>query len=114
MCGRFTLKAPPQKIALQFQLDLLPDCTPRYNLAPTQSALVVRAAAAEGPAHREAVKMHWGLIPPWADDPKIASQLINARSETAATKPAFRHAFKKRRCLIPADGFFEWQKVGKQ
>ena len=88
------------------------DFVPRYNLSPTQQASVI-IAAENGPAIRRA---RWGLIPSWAKDEKIGSSLINARGETVATKPAFRSSFKKRRCLVFADGFYEWQKLpgGKQ
>ena len=87
----------------------LPIFTPRYNIAPTQQVLAIRQRGEV----REAVELQWGLIPSWADDPKIGNRLINARADTVATKPAFRQAFKRRRCLILADGFYEWQKVGK-
>jgi putative SOS response-associated peptidase YedK len=80
----------------------------RYNVAPTQDIPIVR----QTDAGREISLAHWGLIPTWATDPKIGYKLINARSDTAAEKPSYRSAFKSRRCLIPADGFFEWQKVG--
>src|SRR5690349_2241399 len=93
-----------------FQLPLLPDLSPRYNIAPTQGVAAVRTNAASG--QRELSMLHWGLIPRWADDPAIGNKMLNARSETLATKPAFREAFKQRRCLIPADGFYEWQKQG--
>lgn len=93
-----------------FQLPLLPDLAPRYNIAPTQGVAAVRTNPASG--QREFSVLHWGLIPRWADDPSIGSRMLNARSETLASKPAFREAFKQRRCLIPADGFYEWQKQG--
>ena len=79
---------------------------PRFNQAPTQDAPVVVAA----PGGRRMGLMRWGLVPSWADDPSIGNRLINARAETAATKPAFRSAYRRRRCLIPADGFYEWEK----
>ena len=82
---------------------------PRYNVAPGQDVAVVRAAE----SGRCLAMLRWGLIPAWAKDPKIAWKLINARSETAAEKPSFRAAFRHRRCLIPADGFYEWQREGK-
>jgi putative SOS response-associated peptidase YedK len=91
-----------------FRLNSLPPMTPRFNVAPTQEVGVVRQPAGQ----REFVWMHWGLVPRWAKDPKIGSQMINARAETAADKPAFRDAFKRRRCLVVADGFYEWQKTG--
>jgi putative SOS response-associated peptidase YedK len=82
--------------------------TPRFNVAPTQQVGVVRQPAGQ----RELVFMQWGLVPRWAKDPKIGSQMINARAETAAEKPAFRDAFRKRRCLVVTDGFYEWKKTG--
>jgi putative SOS response-associated peptidase YedK len=81
---------------------------PRYNVAPTQQVGVVRTADGQ----RELSFMQWGLVPRWAKDPKIGSQMINARAETAAEKPSFRDAFKRRRCLVVADGFYEWKKTG--
>lgn len=112
MCGRFTLKTPAPVLLGLFDLPDAAALPPRYNIAPTQPVVVVRNA----PAHpgRELVQMRWGLIPSWADDPAIGNRLINARSETAANKPAFRSAFRQRRCLVPADGFYEWQKVGRK
>ena len=126
MCGRFTLTDPEQDLAIQFNLPEIPDMQPRYNIAPTQPVAAVRVAqtTASGDAGspedgimvRELAMLHWGLIPFWAKDPKIGARMINARSETVAEKPSFRSAFRKRRCLIAADGFYEWQKVeqGKQ
>ncbi|MGC9334980.1 MAG: SOS response-associated peptidase [Anaerolineae bacterium] len=108
MCGRFTLATPDQDLVVQFNLPEIPDLKPRYNIAPTQPVAVVRVSA-EG-SGRELVMVHWGLIPFWAGDPSIGSRMINARAETAAEKPAFRAAFRRRRCLVPADGFYEWQK----
>jgi putative SOS response-associated peptidase YedK len=114
MCGRFTLIAPGEAIAELFQLTDVPALAPRYNIAPTQPIAAVRLSSSAGT--RELSYFHWGLIPRWAKDIKIGSRMINARSETAAEKPSFRAAFKYRRCLVPADGFYEWQKVngGKQ
>jgi putative SOS response-associated peptidase YedK len=113
MCGRFTLKTRPRTLAEAFQLDEEPPWQPRYNIAPTQNVGVVRQNAA---GKREAVALRWGLIPSWADDPSIGNRMINARSETVAEKAAFRTALRRRRCLVPADGFYEWAKVpgGKQ
>jgi putative SOS response-associated peptidase YedK len=108
MCGRFTLATPEQDLVVQFNLPEIPDLQPRYNIAPTQPVAAVRLPTAEG--DRELVMLHWGLIPFWAKDPGIGSRMINARAETAADKPAFRAAFRRRRCLVPADGFYEWQK----
>lgn len=109
MCGRFSLGTPATTLAAQFELFEVPAWVPRYNIAPTQQApTVVRATL--HPA-RQFTLHRWGLIPPWAKDPGIGSQLINARAETVATKPAFRKAFRERRCLILADGFYEWQRL---
>ncbi len=108
MCGRFALTAPASTIAEIFQADVLPDVLPRYNIAPgTQILGVVQ----EGD-RRVGREFRWGLVPFWAKDPKIGYRTINARSETAAKKPAFRAAFRKRRLLIPATGFYEWKREG--
>ncbi len=117
MCGRFTLRTPLTVLSQQFLFELggLPQDewgAPRHNICPTQDVAVVRQAVAGGP--RELTMLHWGLIPSWAKDKKIASSLINARCETVAEKPAFRTALTRRRCLILADGFYEWKKEGKQ
>jgi putative SOS response-associated peptidase YedK len=118
MCGRFTLTDPDQELAVQFNLPHIPDLKPRYNIAPTQPVAAVRVAsgAAAAGIAREMVLLHWGLIPSWAKEPGIGARMINARAETAAEKPAFRAAFRRRRCLVVADGFYEWQKQngGKQ
>jgi putative SOS response-associated peptidase YedK len=118
MCGRFALMTPTEQLAMQFNVPetavgSLPPSVPRYNIAPTQPVAAVRLAEN---GQRELTFFHWGLIPSWAKDVKIGSRMINARSETVAEKPSFRTAFKRRRCLIPADGFYEWQKQanGKQ
>ena len=108
MCGRFTLTDPDADIAVQFGLPEIPDIPPRYNIAPTQPVAAVRLKARE--QARELVMLHWGLVPSWVKDPKIGARMINARSETAAQKPSFRAAFRRRRCLVIADGFYEWQK----
>jgi putative SOS response-associated peptidase YedK len=108
MCGRFTLTVSGKDVADLFGLADVPDLTPRYNVAPTQLVAAVRAAA---DGQRSLGRLRWGLVPPWARDTKIAP--INAKAETAADKPTFRHAFRNRRCLIPADGFYEWQKAGR-
>jgi putative SOS response-associated peptidase YedK len=112
MCGRFTLRTPPQEVANFFGLDEVPELTPRYNIAPTQDVAAVRFDPASG--RRQLSFLHWGLIPAWAAEPKTSYSTINARAETVATKPAYRQAFKKRRCLIVADGFYEWHKVGSK
>jgi putative SOS response-associated peptidase YedK len=108
MCGRFTLTDPDQDLVVQFNLPSIPDLQPRYNIAPTQPVAAVRLAAAD--AVRELVFLRWGLVPSWAKDAAIGARMINARSETVAEKPAFRAAFRRRRCLVLADGFYEWQK----
>jgi putative SOS response-associated peptidase YedK len=107
MCGRFTLRQAPAAIRDQFDLDAVPTVEPRYNISPTQSILAVRRTDEK----KEAVFLRWGLVPSWATDLSIGNRLLNARSETAAEKPSFRSAFKQRRCLIVADGFYEWQTV---
>lgn len=102
MCGRFTLTADPADLQQAFPAYAFPmQYTPRFNIAPTQPVLAI---------HRQGVEFFlWGLIPSWAKDASIGARLINARAETLAEKPAFRAAFKYRRCLIPADGFYEWK-----
>jgi putative SOS response-associated peptidase YedK len=108
MCGRFALHANPQVIALQFGLAAAPGIRPRYNIAPTTDILVVRSQ--EGTAR--AAQLRWGLVPRWAKDPAIGARLNNARAETVAEKPSFRDAFRRRRCLVPASGFYEWKAEG--
>ena len=112
MCGRYTLIADLGDLAQRFEFDGSDfSYDTGYNIAPTESVLTVRNL--DG---REAAFMKWGLIPFWAKDPKIGARMINARAETVAEKPAFRNALKKRRCLVLADGYYEWQKtpVGKR
>jgi putative SOS response-associated peptidase YedK len=106
MCSRYFLDADGNIIAYTFRVPADDRIRKRYNIAPTQEAPVVRATA-EGA--REAAMLRWGLVPFWARDLKVGSQMINARSETVAEKPAFREAMKRRRCIVPATGFFEWQ-----
>jgi putative SOS response-associated peptidase YedK len=108
VCGRYVLASPGELIAEHFRLAAVPVYPPRYNIAPTQAALVVRAMP---DGSREAASLRWGLVPFWAKDPSIGSRLINARAEGLADRPAFRAAFRQRRCLVPADGFFEWRKL---
>jgi putative SOS response-associated peptidase YedK len=110
MCGRYALRVL-EWIDDHFQIVERPLLIPRYNIAPTQPVAVVRRQG--DTPRREMRLMRWGLIPHWADDPKIGARMINARCETAAEKPAFRAAFRYRRCLIPADAFYEWQKTGR-
>ena len=108
MCGRFNLTTPTEGLRALFGFDELPNLPPRYNIAPTQEVAAVRLS---GAARRPAFALlRWGLIPAWAKDASIGSRMINARAETAAEKPAFRDAFRRRRCLIPATGFYEWEK----
>ena len=111
MCGRFTLRTSPQEVAKAFQLaDAdVSVFSPRYNIAPTQQVLAIRLRDGK----RQASFLHWGLIPPWASDPSVGNRLINARGESVADKPSFRSAFKRSRCLVVTDGFYEWQKTGK-
>jgi len=110
MCGRFTLTTSPDQLQITFELSERPpaELGPRYNIAPTQPIAVITN---HEPRKLELFK--WGLIPSWAKDPKIGHSLINARGETVAEKPAFRAALKRRRCLILADGFYEWKKEGR-
>lgn len=107
MCGRYTLATPTDELVEVFDVDHLAfeRWSPRYNLAPTDEAPVI----IQGPeGERRMGLMRWGLVPGWAEDPSIGNRMINARSESVARKPAFRDAFRDRRCLVPADGFYEW------
>jgi putative SOS response-associated peptidase YedK len=118
MCGRFTLRTPLTVLAQQFLFDLgtagisPAEFLPRYNVAPTQTTPVVRRLP--GGPRRELAFLHWGLVPSWSKDTKRAASAINARAETLAEKPMFRTAFARRRCLVLADGYFEWKAVGKK
>ena len=106
MCGRFTITLDPADMQQEFNLGDLPgEWKPRYNVAPTQNVPVVKDQT-----KRDVEMMHWGLIPFWAKEKSIGQRMVNARAETLQEKPAFRQAFKQRRCLILADGFFEWQR----
>ena len=111
MCGRYRLSTHPQALYEQFALDRVAQdgraIPPRYNIAPTQPVVAVRLRP---DGRRELVHLHWGLIPGWAKDPAIGNRMINARAETVGEKPSFRNALRWRRCLIPADGFYEWRK----
>lgn len=111
MCGRFTIRTSPQRIADLFELAVIPDLKPRYNVAPTQLIPVVRETLER---ERELAMLRWGLIPFWAKDPAIGSRMINARADSLADKPSFRDAYKRRRCLIVADGFYEWKTIAKK
>ena len=108
MCGRYTVIANPEALRALFGYDEQPNFPPRYNVAPTQPIAIVRLV--DGKRHFALVR--WGLLPSWVKDPKTFTLLINARGETVCDKPAYRAAMKRRRCLIPADGFYEWQKAG--
>ena len=105
MCGRYVIKSPPDVIRALFGYGERPNFPPRYNVAPTQPIPVVRPA--EG--RRTFALMRWGFIPAWAKDPRALSLLVNARGESALGRPSFRNAMRRRRCLIPADGFYEWR-----
>lgn len=108
MCGRYALHANSEVVALLFGLSEVPAFQPRYNIAPASQVLIVRQDGA--------AMVRWGLVPRWAKDPSIGARMNNARAETVAVKPSFREAYRKRRCLIPASGFYEWklERGGKQ
>jgi putative SOS response-associated peptidase YedK len=106
MCGRYSLKTPAEELARKFGARKAPQASPRYNIAPSQQVLAVTNADGE----RELTTLVWGLIPSWSREPQ---GFINARAETVLEKPSFRDSFRKRPCLIPADGFFEWRKRGR-
>ncbi len=112
MCGRFVSASPPDEIAKYF--DATPPTEtavePNWNVAPTTDVYVVRSDGST----RKVEAVHWGLVPFWAKDVKVGNRMINARAETLATSGAFKHAFRKRRCIVPADGFYEWKKVPGQ
>lgn len=111
MCGRFTQTASPAVIAQQFGVTVPSPFTARYNIAPSQAVTAIRIQS--GTTTRQLVLLRWGLIPSWAKDTKIGNQCINTKAETVAEKPSFRSAFKKRRCLVVATGFYEWQAQGR-
>lgn len=116
MCGRFTLNKSGEAIASAFQLTEVPQVLPHYNIAPTQLVPTVLHTAENSNAVgknsvlRQFHQLRWGLIPSWAKDPQMGARLINARAETVTEKPSFRSAFRHRRCLVIADGFYEWQR----
>jgi len=112
MCGRFTLRASDEELSEFFDLSDGISLAPRYNIAPSQNICAIRASTNE--TKRKIGLLHWGLIPPWAEDKRIAYRMINARTETVQTKPAFRDAFRAQRCLIPANGYYEWKTSGKE
>jgi putative SOS response-associated peptidase YedK len=109
MCGRFAFYSPGEATAALFGAASPTEVEPRYNIAPTQFIAAVRRDEHDTP---ELAMLRWGLVPFWAKDPSIGNRMINARSETVAEKPSFRNAYKKRRCLVLADGFYEWRKEG--
>ncbi|MCB1778124.1 MAG: SOS response-associated peptidase [Candidatus Competibacteraceae bacterium] len=111
MCGRFIQCMAGAALAERFNLPAMPDLTPRYNIAPNQFVLAIRATE---PGPWEAVFLRWGLVPAWSPEPRTTYSTINARAETVADKPTYRQAFRQRRCLIPAAGFYEWRKVGSR
>lgn len=111
MCGRFSLSVPISDLAELFGFNIDDLLAPRFNIAPTQPVAVVRNNEA---GRREFTLLHWGLIPSWSKDPGISAKLTNARSETVTEKPSFRHAFRRRRCLLPTSGFYEWQRKEKK
>ncbi|MGE5234491.1 MAG: SOS response-associated peptidase [Acidobacteriota bacterium] len=114
MCGRYTLTHPAEALAELLAADAglaTADLAPRWNIAPTQVVPIVRQTP---DGRREAALGRWGLVPAWADDPAIGNRLINARAETVDSKPAFRDSFRAQRCLIPADGFYEWRADGRR
>ena len=106
MCGRYAVTSSPEALRARFRYPQLPNFPARFNVAPTQPIAIVRLV--EG--RREFALVRWGLLPPWVKDPKNFTLLINARGESVLDKPAFRHAMRRRRCLIPADGFYEWKR----
>ncbi|MBW4577695.1 MAG: SOS response-associated peptidase [Aphanothece sp. CMT-3BRIN-NPC111] len=113
MCGRFSQSQSAEIIAKAFEVDNVPSLSPRYNIAPTQPVGTILQTGEQ--RKRQFQMLHWGLIPSWAKDKKMGARMINARAETVAEKPAFRAAFKQRRCLVVADGFYEWkQQDGKK
>ena len=108
MCGRYSIATTAETLRRLFAVTVIPNLQPRYNMAPMQTAPVIRER--DGKRHMD--RLRWGLVPRWAPDESRAASLINGRSETVAEKPAFRDAYARRRCLIPADGFYEWRKAG--
>ncbi|MBT3045656.1 MAG: SOS response-associated peptidase [Candidatus Thiodiazotropha sp.] len=109
MCGRFYLDVTAEDMLEYFGLPFVPQLSPHYNIAPSQQIAAIKS----GENNREFVWLRWGLIPSWAKDKKFGYRTINARAETIETKPSFRAAFRYRRCLIPASGFFEWKATGQ-
>ena len=114
MCGRFTLFEADKILSKEFGVSGVPPLSPRYNIAPSQPIAAVRTPHTG--IGRELAHLRWGLVPSWSKDPAIGNRLINARAETVREKPSFRNAFRRHRCLIPTNGFYEWQRQerGKQ
>ncbi len=108
MCGRYSLTSPTEAVRRLFDFPERPNLAVRVNIAPSQDVAAVRLGE-DGAGERHFAWLRWGLIPSWAKEPGIGNRMINARAETIAEKPAFRAAFRRRRCLIPADGFYEWK-----
>ena len=108
MCGRYSLHSNPEVVALMFGLAEIPAYQPRYNIAPASQVLIIRRNEAAAVASL----VRWGLVPRWAKDPAVGARMNNARAETVAEKPSFREAYRRRRCLIPANGFYEWKSEG--
>lgn len=109
MCGRFAFYSPSEAAVALFGVQATAEVHPRYNIAPTQFVAAIRNS---DDAERELVMLRWGLVPSWAKDPSIGNRMINARAETVAEKPSYRAAYRHRRCIVLADGFYEWQKAG--
>ncbi len=107
MCGRFLLKSPIDELQTLFEFEQRPNLRPRYNIAPSQDVAIVRPR--DDGSGRELTSVRWGLVPAWAEDPNVGYKMMNARGETVDRLPSFRDAYRKRRCLIPADGFYEWK-----
>jgi putative SOS response-associated peptidase YedK len=110
MCGRFSLVPTPEELTNTFFLKINVAVTPRYNIAPGQQVLIIR----QGERGKKISAVRWGLLPHWAKDEKLSHKLINARAETVQDKPVFQDAFKERRCIVPATGFYEWKTVGNR
>ena len=109
MCGRFAFYSPHEAVTRLFGVAGAPAVEPRWNIAPTQYVAAVRA---DGAGRRSLAMLHWGLVPSWASVKSIGARMINARAETLGEKPSFRSAYRRRRCLVPADGWYEWQRSG--
>jgi len=110
MCGRFAFYSPTEAAAALFGVSTAVEIKPRYNIAPTQEIAAIRNSGEGQGDERELVMLRWGLVPFWAKDPSIGNRMINARAETVAEKPSYRAAFRHRRCVVLADGFYEWRR----